>query len=230
MLDQMIKTDESSIPYIVKYSTKLTLEKAAFAERPPMKTYEKLFDILGQTTVDGRKILNWAFLTSIWKAIQKLEKKASKSDPSRTGISIDSGWPTDSWLVETLIFRSPSIWLSVPLRWMPKAGMEAGQPDNRKLLLSQLVVASSDVPSSADQGGFYMSPPLSSLLDQLLLYNLDRSYLQGGKNLTLIEVDIKWVNSHLLSKQENFRHPDRGLQLLLRQGIWCLSLVLFNFH
>ena len=86
-----------------------------------MKTYEKLYDILSQADdyVNGEKIAQELGITrtSIWKAIQKLEKE---------GIQIESVKNRGYGLKNTLMFRFPSILTVSPLRWTPRL---AWRPD-----------------------------------------------------------------------------------------------------
>ncbi len=81
--------------------------------------------------------------------------------------------------------------------------MLAWRPDARPTLSiwpppNLLAAAVSVVPSSAPVKAAFTCLSTSSPTSPSTSfppYNLDRrSYLQGSKNLTLIEVDIKWVN------------------------------------
>ncbi len=85
---------------------------------------------------------------------------------------------------------------------------------------SQLVVAVSVVPSSAPvRRLLHVSPPQPNLPSTSSSYTIltAGAIYKKCSTPTLIEVDIKWVND-LLSKQENFRHPDRGYNFYWRQG------------
>lgn len=97
-----------------------------------MKTYEKLYDILSQADdyVNGEKIAQELGITrtSIWKAIQKLEKEGIQIESARI-VAIDCLMEICYFLLglkNTLLFRFPSILTVSPLRWTPRL---AWRPD-----------------------------------------------------------------------------------------------------
>ena len=157
-----------------------------------MKTYEKIFDILSQANdyVNGEKIAQELGIsrTSIWKAIQKLEKEGIQIESVKNrGYRLTAG---DLLIPDWIETRSP-----VQVSFNPdcqstqmdaKAGMEAGRGRFGRAFFC---------PS---QGGFYMSLHLKPNLpfDQLPSYTIltAGAIYKAVKNLTLIEVDIKWVN------------------------------------
>ena len=101
-----------------------------------MKTYEKLFDILSKANdyVNGEKIAQELGIsrTSIWKAIQKLEKEGIQIESVKNrGYRLTAG---DLLIPDWIEAHSP-----VQVSFNPdcqstqmdaKAGMEAGRPDN----------------------------------------------------------------------------------------------------
>lgn len=172
-----------------------------------MKTYEKLYDILSQADdyVNGEKIAQDLGITrtSIWKAIQKLEKEGIQieSVKNRGYRLLNGDLLLPSWIEE----HSP-----VKVSFNPdckstqidaKTGMEAGAPsDTLYLATSQSAGRGrfSRVFFCPSQGGFYMSLHLKPNLpfDQIPSYTIltAGAIYKAIKNLTLMDIDIKWVN------------------------------------
>ena len=172
-----------------------------------MKTYEKLYDILIQADdyVNGEKIARELGIsrTSIWKAIQKLEKEGIQieSVKNRGYRLLDGDLLLPSWIEE----HSP-----VKISFNPdckstqidaKAGMEAGAPSDTLYLATFQSAGRGRFGRSffcPDKGAFYMSLHLKPDLpfDQLPFYTIltAGAIYKAVKNLTLIDLDIKWVN------------------------------------
>lgn len=172
-----------------------------------MKTYEKIFDILSQADdyVNGEKIAQELGIsrTSIWKAIQKLEKEGIQIESVKNrGYRLTAG---DLLIPDRIEAHSP-----VKVSFNPdcqstqtdaKAGMEAGQLANTLYLAAAQSAGRGRFGRSffcPSQGGFYMSLHLKPNLpfDQLPSYTIltAGAIYKAVKNLTLMEVDIKWVN------------------------------------
>ena len=172
-----------------------------------MKTYEKIFDILSQADdyVNGEKIAQELGVsrTSIWKAIQKLEKEGIQIESVKNrGYRLTAG---DLLITDWIEANSP-----VQVSFNPdcqstqmdaKAGMEAGRPANTLYLAAAQSAGRGRFGRAffcPSQGGFYMSLHLKPNLpfDQLPSYTIltAGAIYKAVKNLTLIEVDIKWVN------------------------------------
>jgi len=172
-----------------------------------MKTYEKLFDILSRADdyVNGEKIAQELGIsrTSIWKAIQKLEKEGIQIESVKNrGYRLTAG---DLLIPDWIEEHSP-----VQVSFNPdcqstqmdaKAGMEAGRPDNTLYLATAQSAGRGRFGRAffcPSQGGFYMSLHLKPNLpfDQLPSYTIltAGAIYKAVKNLTLMEIDIKWVN------------------------------------
>ena len=172
-----------------------------------MKTYEKLFDILSQADdyVNGEKIAQELGIsrTSIWKAIQKLEREGIQIESVKNrGYRLTAG---DLLIPDWIETHSP-----VQVSFNPdcqstqmdaKAGMEAGHPANTLYLAAAQSAGRGRFGRSffcPSQGGFYMSLHLKPNLpfDQLPSYTIltAGAIYKAVKNLTLMEIDIKWVN------------------------------------
>ena len=172
-----------------------------------MKTYEKIFDILSQAEdyVNGEKIAQELGIsrTSIWKAIQKLEKEGIQIESVKNrGYQLIAG---DLLIPDWIEEHSP-----VQVSFNPdcqstqmdaKAGMEAGYPADTLYLAAAQSAGRGRFGRAffcPSQGGFYMSLHLKPNLpfDQLPSYTIltAGAIYKAVKNLTLIEVDIKWVN------------------------------------
>ncbi|WP_314831183.1 bifunctional biotin--[acetyl-CoA-carboxylase] ligase/biotin operon repressor BirA [uncultured Streptococcus sp.] len=172
-----------------------------------MKTYEKIFDILSRADdyVNGEKIAQELGIsrTSIWKAIQKLEKEGIQIESVKNrGYRLTAG---DLLIPDWIEEHSP-----VQVSFNPdcqstqmdaKTGMEAGRPANTLYLAATQSAGRGRFGRAffcPSQGGFYMSLHLKPnlLFDQLPSYTIltAGAIYKAVKNLTLMEVDIKWVN------------------------------------
>ena len=172
-----------------------------------MKTYEKLFDILSQADdyVNGEKIAQELGIsrTSIWKAIQKLEKEGIQIESVKNrGYRLTAG---DLLIPDWIETHSP-----VQVSFNPdcqstqmdaKAGMEAGHPANTLYLATAQSAGRGRFDRAffcPSQGGFYMSLHLKPNLpfDQIPSYTIltAGAIYKAIKNLTLMDIDIKWVN------------------------------------
>ena len=172
-----------------------------------MKTYEKIFDILSQADdyVNGEKIAQKLGIsrTSIWKAIQKLEKEGIQIESVKNrGYRLTAG---DLLIPDWIEAHSPVQVFFNPdcqsTQMDAKAGMEAGRPANTLYLATAQSAGRGRFGRSffcPSQGGFYMSLHLKPNLpfDQLPSYTIltAGAIYKAVKNLTLMEVDIKWVN------------------------------------
>ena len=172
-----------------------------------MKTYEKIFDILSQADdyVNGEKIAQELGVsrTSIWKAIQKLEKEGIQIESVKNrGYRLTAG----ELLIPDWIEANSPVQVSFnpdcqSTQMDAKAGMEAGRPANTLYLAAAQSAGRGRFGRAffcPSQGGFYMSLHLKPNLpfDQLPSYTIltAGAIYKAVKNLTLIEVDIKWVN------------------------------------
>ena len=172
-----------------------------------MKTYEKIFDILSQAEdyVNGEKIAQELGIsrTSIWKAIQKLEKEGIQIESVKNrGYQLIAG----DLLIPDWIEEHSPVQVSVnpdcqSTQMDAKAGMEAGRPADTLYLAAAQSAGRGRFGRAffcPSQGGFYMSLHLKPNLpfDQLPSYTIltAGAIYKAVKNLTLIEVDIKWVN------------------------------------
>lgn len=172
-----------------------------------MKTYETLFQLLFEAKdyLSGEKLAQSLGIsrTSIWKAIKQLEKE---------GISIDSvknkgyKWKSGDLLIPQLIEEACPLTVrlnpkSSSTQLDAKKGLEEGAPE-KTLYLAPFQTAGRgrfDRPFYSPQnGGIYMSLHLKPNLpfDQVPPYTLlvAASIYQAVKNLTLLDLDIKWVN------------------------------------
>ncbi|MBP2622414.1 bifunctional biotin--[acetyl-CoA-carboxylase] ligase/biotin operon repressor BirA [Streptococcus oricebi] len=172
-----------------------------------MKTYERLFDLLSQSSdyISGEKLAQDLGIsrTSIWKAIQRLEKEGLEIDSLKNrGYRLTSG----DLLIPEKIEEIAPITVSInphcqSTQLDAKAGIEANQASNHLYLASSQSAGRGRFGRdfySPKQGGFYMSLHLRPNLpfDQVPAYTLltAGAIYQAIKNLTLIDVDIKWVN------------------------------------
>ena len=156
-----------------------------------MEKYEKIAQELGISR------------TSIWKAIQKLEKEGIQIESVKNrGYRLTAGdLLIPNWIEE----HSP-----VQVSFNPdcqstqmdaKAGMEAGRPANTLYLAAAQSAGRGRFGRAffcPSQGGFYMSLHLKPNLpfDQAPAYTLmvAAAIYKALKNLALLDVDIKWVN------------------------------------
>lgn len=172
-----------------------------------MKTYEKIYQILQESDdyISGQQIADKLDIsrTSIWKAIQRLEKEGLEIDSVKNrGYKLLAG---DLILPQWIASQAP-----IQVSYNPdcqstqldaKAGIEAQEtPDCLYLASSQsLGRGRFGRPFySPKQGGIYMSLRLQPNLpyDQVPAYTLltAGAIYKAIKNLCLLDVDIKWVN------------------------------------
>ena len=172
-----------------------------------MKTYEQLFTILSQADdyVNGESLAQTLGIsrTSIWKAIQRLEKEGIQIDSVKNrGYKLKAG----DLLIPEIIEQKAPIKVSFNPNCQStqidaKAGLEAGGEANTLYLAAAQSAGRGRFGRdffSPKQGGFYMSLHLKPTLsfDQIPAYTLltAGAIYQAVKNLTLIDIDIKWVN------------------------------------
>lgn len=172
-----------------------------------MKTYQALFDILSQADdyLNGEKLAQELGMsrTSIWKAIQRLEKEGVRIDSIKNkGYKWLSG---DLLLPEKIEAQAPITVVFNPdclsTQLDAKAGIDAGNSGNTLYLAAAQKAGRGrfgrDFYSPA-QGGIYMSlhikpdTPFENLPPYTIL--TAAAIYQAIKNLTLMDVDIKWVN------------------------------------
>ena len=172
-----------------------------------MKTYQALYQILSQADdyVSGEILAQQLNLsrTSIWKAIQRLEKEGLVIDSIKNrGYKILRGDLLLSNEIEELAPINVMLNLQCQSTQLDaKRGLEAGGKANT-LYLAPYQEAGRGRFGRAyfcpEQGGIYMSLHLKPQLpfDQLPSYTLltAASIYKAIKDLTLIETDIKWVN------------------------------------
>ena len=173
-----------------------------------MKTYEKLFDILSQADdyINGEKIAQELGIsrTSVWKAIQKLEKEGIQIESIKNrGYRLISGdllipaWIESQSPIKEVFFNPDCQSTQLDA----KTGIEAGKPANTLYLAASQSAGRGRFGRQffcPNQGGFYMTLHLKPDLpfDKLPSYTLltAGAIYKAVKNLTLIDVDIKWVN------------------------------------
>lgn len=173
-----------------------------------MKTYEKLFDILSQADdyINGEKIAQELGIsrTSVWKAIQKLEKEGIQIESIKNrGYRLISGdllipaWIESQSPIKEVFFNPDCQSTQLDA----KTGIEAGKSANTLYLAASQSAGRGRFGRQffcPNQGGFYMTLHLKPDLpfDQLPSYTLltAGAVYKAVKNLTLIDVDIKWVN------------------------------------
>ena len=172
-----------------------------------MKTHEILFQTLSQADdyVNGEHLAKELGVsrTSIWKAIQRLEKEGVVIESlKKKGYKLISG---DILLPEVIASNTH---LNVSLnehcsstQLDAKLGMEANHEGNTLYLANSQSAGKGRFGRSyycPDQGGIYMSLHLKPQLppEELPPYTLmvAAAICKAIKNLTLIDVSIKWVN------------------------------------
>lgn len=172
-----------------------------------MKTHEILFQTLSQADnyVNGEQLAKELGVsrTSIWKAIQRLEKEGVVIESlKKKGYKLISG---DILLPEVIASNTH---LNVSLnehcsstQLDAKLGMEANHEGNTLYLANSQSAGKGRFGRSyycPDQGGIYMSLHLKPQLPPADLppYTLmvAAAICKAIKNLTLIDVSIKWVN------------------------------------
>lgn len=172
-----------------------------------MKTYQKLYKLLSQTNdyISGEILAQQLDIsrTSVWKAIQRLEKEGLVIDSIKNrGYKIVQG----DLLVAEEIQRIAPIQVSInpncqSTQLDAKNAIDEGGKENTLYLAPYQLAGKGRFGRSyycPQQGGIYMSLHLKPQLsfDQLPSYTLltAASIYKAIKDLTLIETDIKWVN------------------------------------
>lgn len=172
-----------------------------------MKSHQLVYQILARENdyVSGEKIgeeLNLS-RTSIWKAIQRLQQEGLEIDSIKNrGYKLIQG---DLILPELIQEKT-----NLTIRYKPKTkstqtdakeGIEAGNKGNTLYLSTCQTAGRGRFQRpyySPSQGGIYMSLHIQPNLpyDKLPSYTLlvAAAVYKAIKNLTMIEVDIKWVN------------------------------------
>lgn len=172
-----------------------------------MKTYQIIYEKLQASTdyISGESLAQELNLsrTSIWKAIQHLEKEGLVIDSVKNrGYKLLSG---DLLLPDWIEKHSPvQVYFnpqSSSTQLDAKKGMEAGNPADSLYLASQQTAAQGRFGRpfyASNQGGIYMSLHLQPNLpfDELPPYTIltAASVYQAILNLTDIKTQIKWVN------------------------------------
>ncbi|MEW4353369.1 bifunctional biotin--[acetyl-CoA-carboxylase] ligase/biotin operon repressor BirA [Streptococcus pneumoniae] len=172
-----------------------------------MKTYETLFQLLyeAQDYISGESLASQLGIsrTSIWKAIQRLEKE---------GITIESvknkgyKWLAGDLLLPEQIEKDCQLQVKLNLdckstQLDAKKGIETGQKPNTLYLAPSQQAGKGRFGRdyfSPTQGGIYMSLHLQPQLpfDELPTYTIlvAAAIYKAVKELTLIDLGIKWVN------------------------------------
>ena len=180
-----------------------------------MKSYQEVYKILITETdyLSGEKIAERLNLsrTSVWKAIQRLQQEGLEIDSIKNrGYKLLDG---DLILPQEIEANSP-----ITVQFKPstkstqtdaKEAMEAGAKGDRLYLSTSQTMGRGRFQRpyySPDKGGIYMSLHLQP---NLLYQNLPAyTLLTAGaiykaiKNLSLIDVDIKWVNDIYLNQKK----------------------------
>lgn len=172
-----------------------------------MKTYQKLYSILQQADdyVSGESIAQELEIsrTSVWKAIQRLEREGIVIDSVKNrGYKIIQGDLLIAQEIEALAPVTVSINPNCQSTQLDaKTAMEMGASADRLYLAPFQTAGRGRFGRSyfcPEQGGIYMSLHLKPQLpfDRLPSYTLLTAacIYKAIKDLTLIEVDIKWVN------------------------------------
>ena len=172
-----------------------------------MKTHEILFQTLSQADdyVNGEQLAQELGVsrTSIWKAIQRLEKDGVVIESlKKKGYKLVSG----DILLPEVIAKNTQLTVSLneqcsSTQLDAKLGIETHQ-EGKALYLAKSQSAGKGRFGrdyySPDQGGIYMSLHLKPQLPpaELPPYTLmvAGAIYKAIKNLTLIDIDIKWVN------------------------------------
>lgn len=172
-----------------------------------MKTYQRLYKMLAQTKdyISGEILAQELQVsrTSIWKAIQRLEKEGLVIDSAKNrGYKLLQGDLLLAEAIETIAPVTVSINPDCQSTQLDaKTAMEAGGAGNTLYLAPFQKAGRGRFGRSyycPEQGGIYMSLHLKPQLpfEQLPSYTLltAASIYKAIKDLTLIETDIKWVN------------------------------------
>ncbi len=179
-----------------------------------MKSYQAVYQILAKETdyISGEKIAEKLSLTrtSIWKAIRRLEQEGIEIDSIKNkGYKLVNG---DLILPEILEENLP-IKVSFKLETRStqldaKEAIDLGNEANTLYLASYQTAGRGRFQRSfySPQGGIYMTLHLKPNLpyDKLPSYTLlvAGAIYKAIKNLTLIDVDIKWVNDIYLNNHK----------------------------
>ena len=180
-----------------------------------MKSHQLVYQILARENdyVSGEKIgeeLNLS-RTSIWKAIQRLQQEGLEIDSIKNrGYKLIQG----DLILPELIQENTNL----TIRYKPetkstqtdaKEGIEAGNQGNTLYLSTCQTAGRGRFQRpyySPSQGGIYMSLHIQPNLpyDKLPSYTLlvAAAVYKAIKNLTMIEVDIKWVNDIYLKNKK----------------------------
>ena len=179
-----------------------------------MKSYQAVYQILAKDAnyISGEKIAEELSLsrTSIWKAIRRLEQEGIEIDSIKNkGYKLVSG---DLILPEILEENLP-----IKVSFKPetrstqldaKEAIDLGNEANTLYLASYQTAGRGRFQRSfySPQGGIYMTLHLKPNLpyDKLPSYTLlvAGAIYKAIKNLTLIDIDIKWVNDIYLKNQK----------------------------
>ncbi|MCB8698611.1 bifunctional biotin--[acetyl-CoA-carboxylase] ligase/biotin operon repressor BirA [Streptococcus mitis] len=179
-----------------------------------MKSYQAVYQILAKETdyISGEKIAEELSLTrtSIWKAIKRLEQE---------GIEIDSIKNKGYKLVNGDLILPELLEQNLPIKISFKSETRSTQLDAKEAIdlgneANTLYLASYQTAGRgrfqrsfySPQGGIYMTLHLKPNLpyDKLPSYTLlvAGAVYKAIKNLTLIDVDIKWVNDIYLNNHK----------------------------
>lgn len=180
-----------------------------------MKTYQKLYQILTRETdyISGENIARHLGIsrTSVWKAIQRLQQE---------GLDINSIKNKGYKLLSGDLILPKEIEEKAPIRVCYKAktrstqldakeGVEQKHPAPTLYLSTQQTAGRGRFQRpyySPEQGGIYMTLHLQPNLpyEELPSYTLlvAAAIYQAVKHLTLIELDIKWVNDLYLNHKK----------------------------
>ena len=172
-----------------------------------MKTYQAVYQILANATdyISGEKIAETLSLsrTSIWKAIKRLQQEGMKIDSIKNrGYKLVNG----DLILPKFIEEN----LPITVRFKPetkstqidaKEGIDLGYNANTLYLSTRQTAGRGRLQRpyySPAQGGIYMSLHLQPSLpyDKIPSYTLlvAGAIYKAIKNLSLIDVNIKWVN------------------------------------
>ena len=180
-----------------------------------MKSYQEVYKILANETdyLSGEKIAETLNLsrTSVWKAIQRLQQEGLEIDSIKNrGYKLLHG---DLILPQEIEANSP-----ITVRFKPqtkstqtdaKEALEAGAKEDTLYLSTSQTSGRGRFQRpyfSPPQGGIYMSLHLKPNLpyQDLPAYTLltAGAIYKAIKNLSLIDVDIKWVNDIYLNQKK----------------------------
>ena len=180
-----------------------------------MKSYQEVYKILASESdyVSGEKIAEVLNLsrTSVWKAIQRLQQEGLEIDSIKNrGYKLLRG---DLILPQEIENNSPITVQFKPItkstQTDAKEAMEAGTNGDTLYLSTSQTMGRGRFQRpyySPDKGGIYMSLHLKPNLSYLDLpaYTLltAAAIYKAVKNLSLIDLDIKWVNDLYLNQKK----------------------------